>query len=74
MHGCPKSFETELVANGQRDVAWVMVGRATEGVSVFNGGMAGLNGLVREWDIAAGDAVQIRLAGNLGVHDCLTSK
>jgi hypothetical protein len=28
---------------------------------MFNGGVTGLNGLLREWDVAARDCVQVRL-------------
>jgi hypothetical protein len=51
----------------------MVVVRATELESVLNGGVAGLNSLVREWEIAAGDRVQVRLAEVLGLHDVLTS-
>jgi hypothetical protein len=47
-----------------------MVVRATELERVFESGVAGLNSLVREWEIAAGDRVEIGLAGNLH-HDSL---
>jgi hypothetical protein len=51
----------------------MVVGRATELIGVFNGGVAGLNSLLREWEIAARDRVQIRLVEVLGLHDVLTS-
>lgn len=37
-------------------------------VGVLNGGVGCLHCLLREWDIAARDGVQIRLAGVLGLH------
>jgi hypothetical protein len=54
------------------DQRGVVVGRATELESVLNGGMASLNSLVREWEIAAGDRVQERLGMDLGLHGFLT--
>jgi hypothetical protein len=68
-----QSFKRMLVAGRKIDVARMVVGRATELESVFNGGVAGLNSLLREWEIAAGDRVQVRLAEVLGLHDVLTS-
>ena len=56
------------------DQCGMVVGRATELESVLNGGVAGLNSLVREWEIAAGDRVQVRLAEVLGLHDVLSEK
>ncbi len=38
-----------------------MVGRATVLIGVFNGGVTSLNSLLREWDIAARDSVEIVL-------------
>lgn len=46
----------------------MVVSRATVLIGVFNGGMAGLNSLLRAWDVAARDCVQIGFVGNLGVH------
>lgn len=37
-----------------------MIHWPTVSISVFNSGVAGLNSLLREWDIAATDGVQIR--------------
>jgi hypothetical protein len=37
----------------------VVVGRATVLISMFKRGMTGLNSLLREWEIAARDAVEI---------------
>jgi len=50
-----------LVTNGQVDVGGVVVDRTTESVGVFKGGVAGLHSLLREWEIAAGDGVQVGL-------------
>lgn len=63
-----QNFKLMLVANRQVDVGRVVVGRATELIGVFNGSMCRLNSLLREWDVAARDRVQVVL-GNLGVHD-----
>lgn len=68
-----QSFKRMLVAGRKIDVARVVVGRATELIGVFNSGVAGLNSLLREWEIAARDRVQVRLAEVLGLHDFLTS-
>ena len=59
-----------LIAGSQVDVRGVVVGRATVEVSVFNGRMASLNRLLREWEIAARDGVQVVLA-DLRLHDVL---
>jgi hypothetical protein len=67
-----QSFKRMLVAGRKIDVARMVVGRATELIGVFNSGVAGLNSLLREWEIAAGDRVQVRLEV-LGLHDGLTS-
>ncbi len=69
---CAQLFKRMLVAGRQVDVGRVMVGRATELISVFNGGVASLNSLLRDWDIAAGDGVEVGLT-DLGGHDNLTS-
>ena len=47
-----------------------MVERTTELIGVLKSGMGCLHSLLREWEIAAGDCVQISL-GNLGLHDNL---
>lgn len=65
-----KSHQLLLITNSQVDVGRVVVGRATEGVSVLNGCVSGLNSLLREWEIAARDRVQVGLVGNLQLgHD-----
>lgn len=63
-------FELRFVARRQVDVRGMVVGRATVEIGVFKGGVTGLNGLLREREIAAGDGVEIGLAGNL-LHDVL---
>lgn len=63
-------FQLALVTDGEVDVRGMVVGRATELIGVFDGCVRSLNGLLREWDIAARDRVQVRL-GNLGLHGFL---
>jgi len=58
-------------SDSQVQVRGVMVRRAAILVGVFNGGVASLNSLLREWDIAARDGVQVGLGGNLRLHDVL---
>jgi hypothetical protein len=58
------------VTSRQVDQRRVVVVRATELKCIFESGMAGLNSLVREGEISAGDGVEIGLAGNLQ-HDNL---
>ncbi len=62
-----------LVTNRAMDIRGMVVGRATVQVSVLDRCVCSLHGLLREWDIAARDGIQIRLAGVLGLHDALTS-
>lgn len=50
-----------LVTAREVDVRGVVVGGATVEVGVLKAGMGGLNGLLREGEIAAGNDVQIRL-------------
>lgn len=52
-----KLLETLLVTNAKVDVAGMSVRWTTVGVSVFKGGVAGLNCLLSEWEIAARDGV-----------------
>lgn len=66
-----KHFQLALVTNGEVDVRGMVVGGATELIGVFDGCVRSLNGLLREWEIAARDRVQVGL-GNLGLHDKLT--
>lgn len=54
-------FEASLVANRQVDITGVVIGGATKLISVFNGGVAGLNRLLREREIAARDGVKVSL-------------
>ena len=66
-----KILERVLVTASQGNVGGMMVGRATVLIGVLNGGVTGLNSLLRDGDIAARDGVQIGLgAGDL--HDRLT--
>ena len=64
-------LERFFVSDSQVQVRGVMVRRAAILVGVFNGGVASLNSLLREWDIAARDGVQVGLGGNLRLHDVL---
>lgn len=72
-----QGFKLRFVANRQMDVGGMIVGRATVEIGVFNGGVTGLNSLLREWDVAARDGVQVRLGsvtGNLRIaHDAILS-
>lgn len=52
-----KQFQVFLVACCQVNVRGMVVGRATVCVGVLHGGMAGLDSLLREWDVAARDAI-----------------
>jgi hypothetical protein len=54
------------------DVGGMVVGRATVQVSVLDGCVGSLHGLLREWDVSARDGVEVRLVGDLGLHDVLT--
>lgn len=54
-------LKMRLVAGCQSDVRRVFVGRTTEEIGVFNGGVASLNCLLREWEIAVRDCVKVRL-------------
>jgi len=69
----PLLLEPFLVSNRQVNVGGVMVGRTAVKVSVFKGGVAGLHSLLREWDVAARDGVQIGLGvfADLRLHDGL---
>lgn len=64
-----KLFKLLLVSNSEMDIRGMVVSRATESVCVFDSGMAGLNSLLREWDVSARDGVQVGFSlGNLQ-HD-----
>lgn len=71
MQASTQALKLLLVPDREMNVAGVMVGRATELIGVFNGSVRRLNSLLREWEIAAGDRVQVVL-GNLGLHDVLS--
>jgi hypothetical protein len=58
-----------LIANGEVDVRRVVIGRSAVLVGVLNGCMGSLNSLLREWDIAAGDGVQVVLLSDSRFHD-----
>ena len=62
-----KLLKTKLVANSQMNVGGVVIDRATIFECVFNGGVTGLNSLLRDGDITARDVIQIRF-GNLRLH------
>ena len=55
-----KFYKLLLVANSQMDNARMVVGRATVLIGVFNCGMCALNSLLRDWDVAARDGVQVK--------------
>lgn len=57
--GITQHFEASLVANRQMDVRGMVIGGATILVGMFNGGVGSLNGLLREWDIAARNGIQV---------------
>lgn len=61
-------FKRLLVAGRQGDVGGMVVGRATELIGVLDGGVTGLNSLLRDGDIAARDGVEIGF-GDLGLHN-----
>lgn len=66
--------EVFFVSNSQVNVRGMVVRWTTVRKCVFNCGVAGLNSLLGEWDIAPRDGVQVRLGGvgNLCLHDCLS--
>lgn len=67
-------FESLLVSNRQVEIGGVVVGWATVCVGVLDSSMPGLDGLLREWEIAAGDCVQVRLGCEVDLllgHDAL---
>lgn len=63
-----KLFKRVRVAAGQGDVGGMVVGRATVLIGVLDGGVAGLNSLLRDGEIAARDGVQVVLGSDLQ-HD-----
>lgn len=63
-----ESCQLKLITNGQVDVGGVTIGRTTEGVSMFKGSVASLNCLLREWEIAARDGVEVSVNLRL-THD-----
>lgn len=67
-----KRFKPRFVSDRQMDVGRVEVGRAAKLVGVLDGSMRCLNGLLREWDVAARDGVEVVLGEVLGFHDGLT--
>jgi hypothetical protein len=50
-----------LVFDREVNVAWMTVDWSSVCVSVFNSGVAGLNRLLREWDVSTRDGVKVRL-------------
>lgn len=60
-----------LVTDGQVDVGRVVVRRTTVSVGVFEGGVAGLNGLLRKRQIASRDGIQVSLGGGILQHGSL---
>lgn len=62
-------FKANLIANRQVDITGMMVGGATKLIGVFKGGVTSLNRLLREWDVAARDCIEIGFADLLLRHD-----
>lgn len=58
-------FKLGLVAMSQVDVGRMVVNRTTILVGVFKGGMAGLDGLLRERDIPARNGIQVSFGRDL---------
>jgi hypothetical protein len=73
MQASTQTLKLLLVPDREMNVAWVVVGRATVLIGVFDSRMCSLNSLLREWEIAARDRVQVVLVEVLGLHDVLTS-
>lgn len=59
------SFEISFVSDSQEQESGVVIGRATIFVGVFSRGVTRLHGLLRDGEIAARDAVQVRLLGEV---------
>lgn len=67
MQTSTKSYQLLLITDCQMDVGRMPFGsRATEGISVLDSCVSGLNTLLREGEIAARDCVQVRV---LNLHD-----
>lgn len=60
-------LEVRLIASGQGDVRGVTIDGATIKICMFKRGVTGLNCLLREREIAAGNCVEIRLS-DLQLH------
>ncbi len=56
-----KRLELRFVLDGEVNVRRMKIFRSAIRVGMFNGCMAGLNCLLREWDVAAADGVEVRL-------------
>jgi hypothetical protein len=61
-----------LITNGEVNVGRVMISRTAELVGVLDGSMRCLNSLLREWNVATRDGVEIVLRKGLGRHNDLT--
>ena len=59
------SLESRLISNRQVQKRGMVIGRATKLVGVLSGSVTGLHGLLRDGEIAARDAVQVRLGGEV---------
>jgi len=66
-----KIRQLTLITNSNVDVRGVLVSGATKEIRVFDCCVCSLHGLLREWDIAARDGVEV-MCGGLGLHDKLT--
>jgi len=65
-------FKLRLVFDREVNVRRVVIHWSAIRVGVFNGSVAGLNSLLREWEVSARDGVEVRLLrfGNLELmHD-----
>lgn len=63
-------LEVRLIAGRQGDVRGVTIGGATIKICMFKSGMAGLNCLLREWEIATRNCVEVRFS-DLQLHGML---
>jgi hypothetical protein len=68
-----KRFKLRLVFDREVNVRRMKIFRSAVRISVFNSGVAGLNSLLREWEVSARECVKIMLwcfIGNLELgHD-----
>lgn len=60
-----------LVSNGEVNVRRVVIGRSAVLVGVFNRRVSSLDSLLREWEVAAGDGVEVVLLSDSRFHGIL---